>query len=67
MITYNHGEFQTLFNRLLLKKDPFDAVDFPRIHHQLIPGELFYEEGFPKVNAQSMNLNDSSAINANII
>ena len=37
-------------NHLWFGKSLGEAVSHPRVHHQLLPPKLFYEEGFPKVS-----------------
>ena len=42
--------FQTFIHNVWLGKDIKTAVDEKRIHHQLAPMELEYEEGLEEVN-----------------
>ncbi|KAL1124168.1 hypothetical protein AAG570_001938 [Ranatra chinensis] len=43
---------QVIINNLWYNYDIKQAVDFPRIHHQLLPMHLKYEYGYPKVGVK---------------
>ena len=45
MPNYGNVYMQALMNVFYLGKNVKEAVDAPRLHHQLFPMNLFYEDG----------------------
>ena len=47
--TRNENAFQIALRHLYLGTNVKQAIDSPRLHHQLTPNTLHYQEGFPGI------------------